>query len=236
MRGPEVRSWERKRALLHHACRGRGCRCGVWVPRSPSLRPVCCGGGCGAWGRRCGLRARGVGPPSPSMRRVCCGRGLRALCCGGGCGAWGCRRGRRARGTGPRSPSMHRVCCGRGLCAVCVVVAGAARWVAVVVFARMAWGRGRRRCGACVVVAVFVPCVVVVGAARRVVVAGAVVVVAFVLRVVSLSPFPCRVGCRWCLRCVGCGVAAVDVVPRVVYAAARGGDGAARRDAATWRT
>jgi len=32
------------------------------------------------------------------------------------------------------------------------------------------------------------------------------------------------------------GVAVVVVVPRVVYAAARGGDGAARRDAATWRT
>ena len=47
-------------------------------------------------------------------------------------------------------------------------------------------------------------------------------VVAFALRVVARSPFSRRVGCRRCLRCVGRGVAAVVVMPRVVYAAVRG--------------
>ncbi len=86
-----------------------------------------------------------------------------------------------------------------------------------------------------------------------------VTVVTFVLHVVLRSPFSRCVGCRQCLRCVRCGVAAVVVMLRVVYAAVRGmamchvwlqeggemqrrvtcgckrgGDGAARRDAATW--
>ena len=38
---------------------------------SPSMRRMCRGRGCGAWGHGRGLHARGVVPRSPSMRRVC---------------------------------------------------------------------------------------------------------------------------------------------------------------------
>ena len=138
---------------------------------------------------------RGVGPPSPSMRRVCRGRR---------CGASGRRssrrvcRGRRCSVSGRRS--SRRVCHGRG----------AAGGVTVAVFTphgvgppspsmrHLCRGRGRGLRTACVAV------------------------VAFALRVVARSPFSRRVGCRRCLRCVRHGVAAVVVVPRVVYAAMRG--------------
>jgi len=181
---------------------------------SPSMRRMCRGRGCGAWGHGRGLHARGVVPRSPSMRRVC--RAVAGFAPG--------RLRWRVRRVGSPSLSSRAWSRRRRL---------RARGVAVAVFARAAWGR-RRRCAACVAVAVFVR-VVVAGAARRVAVAGCrryaacVVVVAFALRVVSLSPFSRRVGCRRCLRCVRCGVAA----------AARGAatgrpGGTRRRGARSW--
>jgi len=151
------------------------------VSRSRALRPVGCGGGCGAWGRRRRLRARGVavavfarvGSPSPSSR------------------VRGRRRRLRARGVGS-SPSMRRVCRGRGLRAC-----------------------HRRGCGAS-------------GRGR------------------GLPPLRrVRRGCR---LCAACGVAVALFAPRGVSPVPslrqvwccggrkRGGDGAARRDAATWRS
>lgn len=147
---------------------------------------------------------------SQSLCRVCCGRG---------CGAWSCGRGPCAMCVTvavlvpcvSRSWSLCCVCRGHG-CALC------ARGVGPPSLSMWHMCRGHGLCAVC--------------HGRGSGVSGhghwcghcamCIVIVAFALHVVLLSPFSHHVGCCRCLHCVWCGVAAVVIMPRVVYVVARG--------------